>query len=66
MRHYQCTKKVHAEPMMRKEAEKKGLTRDIKPDNHPDEEGYLVRYKNNYRSWSPKQDFDAGYTQISD
>ena len=61
MRQYICTKTVWAEPMSRKEAEKRGLVRDVEPDNVPDEPGYHVLYKDGYQSWSPKEAFEDGY-----
>ena len=61
---YTSHKKVQAEPMNRKEAEKKGLVRDKEPDNIEDEEGYRVVYKDGYESWSPKEAFEDGYKRI--
>ena len=59
MKTYQGTKTVKAEPMTKTEAEK-FLGREIKPATSG-EDGYLVKYSDGYKSWSPKEVFDAVY-----
>lgn len=66
MQHYQCHKKVHAEPMtlgdFKTLAGKTGMIGD------PKAEGYHVVYdmgtEKEYHSWSPKEVFEAGYSVI--
>lgn len=48
-----------AEPMTMTEAQKV-LGREIKPAT-VEEDGYLVEYKDGYKSWSPKSVFDETY-----
>lgn len=61
MKSYQCLKTVKAVAMRKEEAEKL-LGREIKPAKDADNgEGYLVEYKDGYRSWSPKAAFEDGY-----
>lgn len=48
-----------AEPMTMVEAQKV-LGREIKPAT-VEEDGYLVEYKDGYKSWSPKSVFDESY-----
>lgn len=56
---YIGTKVVKAEPMTKDEAEKL-LGRQLKPAT--DEiNGYLVEYKDGYKSWSPKSVFEDAY-----
>ena len=62
LQEYKSHKIVKAEPMMRKEAERIGLVRDIKPNDIGDEEGYKVVYSDSYISWSPKKTFEDGYS----
>jgi len=64
---YQSHKKVHATPMTRGEfIETKKRPLD---GGSPDDLGYFVVYnkdtKDHYESWSPKNVFDDGYTEIS-
>lgn len=67
MKHYQSHKKVHAEPMSRGAYNKyRGW---VMPEgDNPEDEGYLVVYNKgtdlHYESWSPKLQFDEGYTLI--
>lgn len=56
---YQGTKTVKACPMSRLDAEKE-LDRIIKPACE-NEHGYLVEYKDGYRSWSPQSAFEEAY-----
>ena len=60
---YQGTKTVNACPMFRLDAEKE-LDRIINPARN-DEDGYLVEYKDGYRSWSPKSSFEEAYSPAS-
>lgn len=64
---YKCHKEVHASPMTRGEYNKfKGW--DIPADENPADDGYLVIYNKGtaqeHVSWSPKQVFDDGYTEL--
>lgn len=63
MKTYKCHKTVQAKPMNKYEyyINIKGV--DCKEDN---EEGYLVKYSDDYISWSPKAAFEEGYTEIND
>ena len=53
------TKVIMAEPMTLKEAQKV-LGRELKPAT-AEEDGYLVEYKDGYKSWSPKSVFEEAY-----
>ena len=59
MKKYIGTKVIMAEPMTLAEAQKV-LGREIKPAT-VEEDGYLVEYKDGYKSWSPKSVFDEAY-----
>lgn len=59
MKKYIGTKVIMAEPMTMTEAQKV-LGREIKPAT-VEEDGYLVEYKDGYKSWSPKSVFDEAY-----
>lgn len=59
MKQYIGTKVIMAEPMTMTEAQKV-LGREIKPAT-VEEDGYLVEYKDGYKSWSPKSVFDETY-----
>ena len=59
MKQYIRTKVIMAEPMTMTEAQKV-LGREIKPAT-VEEDGYLVEYKDEYKSWSPKSVFDETY-----
>ena len=48
-----------AKPMTMTEAQKV-LGRELKPAT-VEEDGYLVEYKDGYRSWSPKSVFEEAY-----
>lgn len=64
MKKYIGTKQVEAEPMMLGEFyNKTGRSPygDGIEDHEETEEGYLVRYKDGYESWSPKDVFDEAY-----
>ncbi len=62
MKQYIGTKQVKAEPMTYGEAHKEGLI----PENayieeYSDNKGYLVIYKDGYKSWSPANVFEEAY-----
>lgn len=58
MKKYIGTKVIKAEPMTVTEAQVLGV--EIKPAT-VEENGYLVEYKEGYKSWSPKSVFDETY-----
>ena len=62
MKKYIGTKVIKAEPMTMTEAQKV-LGREIKPATI-EEDGYLVEYKDGYKSWSPKSVFDEAYREV--
>lgn len=62
MKKFIGTKVVKAEPMTMAEAQKV-LGREIKPATI-EEDGYLVEYKDGYKSWSPKSVFEEAYKPI--
>lgn len=62
MKQYIGTKLVLAKPMTF-EAAQKVLGREIKPATI-EKDGYLVQYKDGYRSWSPKSVFDEAYHEM--
>ena len=64
MKKFIGTKVIMAEPMTREEAQKV-LGREIKPATD-EEDGYLVKYKDGYKSWSPKSVFDAAYRKFGE
>lgn len=65
MKKYIGCKLVEAKPMTRGAYnEFRGWT--LPPDENPSDEGYLVRYSDEYVSWSPKQVFDAAYLPVDD
>ena len=59
MKKFIGTKVIMAEPMTMVEAQKM-LGREIKPAT-VEEDGYLVEYKDGYKSWSPKSVFEEAY-----
>lgn len=59
MKKYIGTKVIKAEPMTMTEAQKV-LGREIKPAT-VEGNGYLVEYKDGYKSWSPKSVFEEAY-----
>ena len=59
MKKYIGTKVIKAEPITMTEAQKV-LGREIKPAT-VEEDGYLVEYKDGYKSWSPKSVFEEAY-----
>lgn len=58
MKKYIGTKVIKAEPMTVTEAQVLGV--EIKPAT-VEKNGYLVEYKDGYKSWSPKSVFDETY-----
>lgn len=62
MKKFIGTKVIMAEPMTMKEAQKV-LSREIKPATG-EEDGYLVEYKDGYKSWSPKSVFEEAYHEV--
>lgn len=68
MKQYQSHKKVHALPMNRGDYNTyRGWT--IPKNEDPEDEGYLVIYNkdtfDHYESWSPKDVFDDGYSEMT-
>lgn len=59
MKKYIGTKVIKAEPMTMAEAQKV-LGREIKPATK-EVDGYLLEYKDGYKSWSPKSVFEEAY-----
>ena len=59
MKQYIGTKTIMAEPMTHADAERV-LDREIVPGTL-EEDGYLVEYKDGYRSWAPKSVFEKIY-----
>ena len=59
MKKYIGIKVVNAESMTLTEAQKV-LGRELKPAT-AEEDGYLVEYKDGYKSWSPKSVFEEAY-----
>ena len=59
MKKFIGTKVIKAMPMTMVEAQKV-LGREIKPATKEDD-GYLVEYKDGYKSWSPKSVFEEAY-----
>ena len=58
-------KKIEAEPMTRGAYnEFKGWK--IPEDENPNDEGYIVKYSDDYISWSPKSAFEEAYSKIGD
>lgn len=63
MKTYIGCKKIEAKPMTRGEYNKfRGWT--IPEDENPADEGYLVKYSDDYISWSPKDAFEEVYSEI--
>lgn len=57
---YIGTKRIEAVPMTRGDYNKyRGWT--IPADENPEDEGYLVKYSDDYISWSPKNPFEEAY-----
>lgn len=63
MQKYIGVKKVEAEPMTRGDYNSfKGWA--IPDNENPDDEGYLVKYSDDYISWSPKKQFEEAYREV--
>ena len=62
MKQYTGTKTVKAMPMTMTEAQKV-LGREL-TQSAVDEDGYLVEYKDGYKSWSPKSVFEEAYREV--
>lgn len=62
MKEYIGTKMIQAKPMTRGDYNKyRGW--QIPADENPEDEGYLVKYKDGYESWSPKEAFEEAYRE---
>ena len=59
MEKYIGKKSIMASPMSKSDAERV-LNRKLS-ESKGGEEGYLVEYEDGYRSWSPKETFEAAY-----
>lgn len=59
MEKYIGKKSIMASPMSKSDAERV-LNRELS-DAKGGEDGYLVEYEDGYRSWSPKETFEAAY-----
>lgn len=65
MKSYIGTKLIKAEAMSLGEYNKyRGW--QIPADEDPEKEGYLVRYSDDYCSWSPKEVFEKSYLRVDD
>jgi hypothetical protein len=63
MKKYIGFKMVEAEPMNKYEFYMNVKGVDCKEDN---QDGYMVKYSDNYVSWSPKDVFEKAYMQVGD
>lgn len=65
LQEYQCHKKVHAKPMTRGDYNRISSNES---GGDPLDDGYYVVYglgtADEYRSWSPKKQFENGYSEI--
>lgn len=63
MKKYIGIKQVEAEPMAMGEAYEKGLLQAgrVPSEAEKDKDGYHVRYKDGYESWSPTEPFEESY-----
>lgn len=62
MKSYIGIKQVQAEPMTRGAYnDYRGWT--IPADENPEDDGYIVKYSDDYISWSPKKAFEEAYTE---
>lgn len=65
MNHYIGAKLIEAKPMNLGDYNKfKGWT--IPEDEDPKREGYLVKYSDDYISWSPKEVFEKAYLKVDE
>ena len=62
MKDYIGTKMIQAKSMTRGDYNRyRGW--QIPADENPEDEGYLVKYKDGYESWSPKEAFEEAYRE---
>lgn len=65
MNYYMGFKLIKAEPMNREDYNKyRGWT--IPENENPLDEGYIVRYSDDYVSWSPKEVFEKAYMKVQE
>ena len=65
MQKYVGVKQIEAKPMTRGDYNKyRGWA--IPENENPNDEGYLVRYSDDYVSWSPKDVFDEAYREFNE
>ena len=63
MKKYIGTKQIEAKPMTRGDYNAyRGWT--IPENENPNDAGYIVKYSDNYVSWSPKKQFEEAYREI--
>lgn len=69
LKHYQCHRKVHATPMTLGEFSKQ-TGRNFGESVSAEAEGYMVVYNHKtdieYRSWSPKAEFEANFAEVTE
>lgn len=67
MKKYIGTKQVEAEPMTMGEAYEKGFLQAgrVPSEEEKSKDGYHVKYKDGYESWSPAEPFEEAY-KVSD
>lgn len=63
MKKYIGTKQVEAEPMIMGEAYEKGFLQAgrVPSEEEKSKDGYHVKYKDGYESWSPAEPFEEAY-----
>lgn len=63
MKKYIGTKQVEAEPMIMGEAYEKGFLQAgrVPSEEEKNKDGYHVKYKDGYESWSPAEPFEEAY-----
>ena len=65
MKKYIGTKLIEAKPMSRGEYnEYRGWK--IPAGENPNDKGYLVKYQDEYETWSPKHIFEGAYMEVND
>lgn len=65
MKYYMGCKLIQAAPMTRGDYNNfRGWK--LPKDENPLDEGYLVRYNDNYCSWSPKEAFEKSYMEVQE
>lgn len=69
LKHFQCHRKVHATSMTLGEFSK-ATGRNFGDSVSPEAEGYMVVYNygsdTEYRSWSPKAEFEANFSEVTE